>query len=51
MADFAVIGSDLAALMQAADKQILKARAIHAERAPGRPTVESIFHSAFPVLE
>jgi cytosine/adenosine deaminase-related metal-dependent hydrolase len=51
MADFAVIGSDPAALSRSADRQILKARAIHADRAPGRPAEESIFRPAFPILE
>lgn len=51
MAEFAVIGSDPAALTRAADRQILKARAIHADRAPGRPAVEHIFRPAFPVLD
>lgn len=50
MADFAAIGSDTAALTEAADRQILKARAIHADRAPGRPKVDDIFRPAFPVL-
>ena len=50
MTDFAVIGSDTAALTEAADRQILKARAIHADRAPGRPKVDDIFRPAFPVL-
>jgi hypothetical protein len=51
MADFAVIGGDLIALSSGADRQILKARAIHADRAPGRPAAEEIFRPAFPILE
>lgn len=49
MADFAVTGSDTAALTQTANRQILKARAIHADRAPGRPKVEAIFRPSFPI--
>jgi cytosine/adenosine deaminase-related metal-dependent hydrolase len=51
MADFAVIGSDPAVLSSSADRQILKARAIHADRAPGRPEAEKIFRPAFPILD
>ena len=51
MTDFAVIGSDPYALTRAADSQILKARSIHADRAPGRPAAESIFCPAFPILD
>jgi cytosine/adenosine deaminase-related metal-dependent hydrolase len=50
MADFAVAGTDPVMLMQAADRQILKARAIHADRAPGRPAADDIFKAAFPVI-
>jgi cytosine/adenosine deaminase-related metal-dependent hydrolase len=50
MADFVVIGSDLVALSSVADQQILKARAIHADRAPGRPAAENIFRPAFSIL-
>lgn len=49
MADFAVIGSNTVALTEAADHQILKARALHADRAPGRPAAAEIFRPAFPV--
>lgn len=51
MADFTVLGSDTDALKRAADRQILKARAIHADRAPGRPAPDTIFRAAFPVLD
>ena len=50
MADFAVAGSDPAALSGSADRQILKARAIHADRAPGRPAAEKIFRPSFSIL-
>jgi cytosine/adenosine deaminase-related metal-dependent hydrolase len=50
LADFTVIGSDLIALSSGADRQILKARAIHADRAPGRPAAENIFRPAFSIL-
>jgi cytosine/adenosine deaminase-related metal-dependent hydrolase len=51
MADFAVIGCDTASLTLKADAQILKARAIHADRAPGRPAASAIFRSAFPIRD
>lgn len=50
MEEFAVNGMDTAALTEMADRQILKARAIHADRAPGRPEASSIFRPAFPIL-
>lgn len=51
MGDFVVTGSDPAALSATADRQILKARDIHADRAPGRPSAHSIFRPAFPILD
>lgn len=51
MADFAVLGSDTEALTRRADGMILRARAVHADRAPGRPAVENIFRPAFPILD
>ena len=50
MVDFAVTGSDPAALSGRADRQILKALAIHADRAPGRPAAEQIFRPAFSII-
>ncbi|THD80838.1 N-ethylammeline chlorohydrolase [Aliigemmobacter aestuarii] len=51
MADFTVAGSNVATLTAAADAQILKARAIHADRAPDRPQVQEIFRPSFRVLD
>lgn len=50
MAQFEVLGCDTAALTRAADRQILKARDIHADRAPGRPAAETVFRPSFPIL-
>jgi cytosine/adenosine deaminase-related metal-dependent hydrolase len=49
MTEFSVIGSDPPTLTRTADRQILKARAMHADHAPGRPTVQGIFRPAFRI--
>ncbi len=47
MEDFQVVGADTPRLTETADLQLLKAKSIHADRAPGRPPAEKLFGPSF----
>ena len=48
MEDFAVVGVDLLALQDQADRQFQKLMASHQARAFGNPPSERLFHPVFP---